>query len=179
MAEAFSNKLTRAAGIVTSSTGGSIGITTNIITGISTVGVAVSDLVVNSNFIAGSKVTVIGVSSVTVDRDSTNTAATSSQSVKFLGPTTAYTSASATKSILIGGTFANNTDNSVNLTVEVRDQSTAVSVSIASKIPVPAGSSFVISDVGKTLLEGTDEVVIYCDSANAIDANLSILTGVN
>ena len=179
MAEAFSNKLTRAAGIVTTSTGGSIGITTNIITGISTVGVAVSDLVVNSNFIAGSKVTVIGVSSVTVDRDSTNTAATSSQNVKFLGPTTAYTSASATKSILIGGTFANNTDNSVNLTVEVRDQSTAVSVSIASKIPVPAGSSFVISDVGKTLLEGTDEIVVYCDSANAIDANLSILTGVN
>ena len=179
MAEAFSNKLTRAAGIVTSSTGGSIGITTNIITGISTVGVAVSDLVVNSNFIAGSKVTVIGVSSVTVDRDSTNTAATSSQNVKFLGPTTAYTSASATKSILIGGTFANNTDNSVNLTVEVRDQSAAVSVSIASKIPVPAGSSFVISDVGKTLLEGTDEIVVYCDSANAIDANLSILTGVN
>ena len=133
----------------------------------------------NSNFIAGSKVTVIGVSSVTVDRDSTNTAATSSQNVKFLGPTTAYTSASATKSILIGGTFANNTDNSVNLTVEVRDQSTAVSVSIASKIPVPAGSSFVISDVGKTLLEGTDEIVVYCDSANAIDANLSILTGVN
>ncbi len=179
MAEAFSNKLTRAAGIVTTSSSGSIGITTNIITGISTVGVAVSDLVVNSNFIAGSKVTVIGVSSVTVDRDSTNTAATSSQSVKFLGPTTAYTSASATKSILIGGTFANNTDNSVNLTVEVRDQSTAVSVSIASKIPVPAGSSFVISDVGKTLLEGTDEIVVYCDSANAIDANLSILTGVN
>ena len=179
MAEAFSNKFTRAAGIVTSSTGGSIGITTNIITGISTVGVAVSDLVVNSNFIAGSKVTVIGVSSVTVDRDSTNTAATSSQNVKFLGPTTAYTSASATKSILIGGTFANNTDNSVNLTVEVRDQSAAVSVSIASKIPVPAGSSFVISDVGKTLLEGTDEIVVYCDSANAIDANLSILTGVN
>ena len=179
MAEAFSNKLTRAAGIVTTSTGGSIGVSTNIITGISTVGVAVSDLVVNSNFIAGSKVTVIGVSSVTVDRDSTNTAATSSQTVKFLGPTTAYTSASATKTILIGGTFANNTDNSVNLTVEVRDQSTAVSVSIASKIPVPAGSSFVISDTGKTILEGTDEIVVYCDSANAIDANLSILTGVN
>jgi hypothetical protein len=179
MAEAFSNKLTRAAGIVTTSTGGAIGINTTIITGISTVGVAVSDLVVNSNFIAGSKVTVIGVSSVTVDRDSTNTAATSSQTVKFLGPTTAYTSASATKTILIGGTFANNTDNSVNLTVEVRDQSTAVSVSIASKIPVPAGSSFVISDTGKTILEGTDEIVVYCDSANAIDANLSILTGVN
>ena len=143
MAEAFSNKLTRAAGIVTSSTGGAIGVTTTIITGISTVGVAVSDLVVNSNFIAGTKITEIGASAVTVDRTSSNTAATTSQNVKFLGPTTAYTSASATKSILIGG------------------------------------SSFVISDVGKTLLEGTDEVVVYCDSANAIDANLSILTGVN
>ena len=179
MAEAFSNKLTRAAGIVTTSTGGAIGINTTIITGISTVGVAVSDLVVNTNFIAGTKITEIGASAVTVDRTSSNTAATSSQTVRFLGPTTAYTSASATKTILIGGTFANNTDNSVNLTVEVRDQSTAVSVSIASKIPVPAGSSFVISDVGKTLLEGTDEIVVYCDSANAIDANLSILTGVN
>ncbi|ASR76075.1 hypothetical protein HOR89_gp264 [Synechococcus phage Bellamy] len=179
MAEAFSNKLTRAAGIVTTSSSGAIGITSTIITGISTVGVAVSDMVVNSNFIAGTKVTEIGASAVTVDRTSTNTSSTTSQNVKFLGPTTAYTSASATKSILIGGTFANNTDNSVNLTVEVRDQSTAVSVSIASKIPVPAGSSFVISDVGKTLLEGTDEIVVYCDSANAIDANLSILTGVN
>ena len=179
MAEAFSNKLTRAAGIVTTSTGGAIGINTTIITGISTVGVAVSDLVVNTNFIAGTKITEIGASAVTVDRTSSNTAATSSQTVRFLGPTTAYTSASATKTILIGGTFANNTDNSVNLTVEVRDQSTAVSVSIASKIPVPAGSSFVVSDTGKTILEGTDEIVIYCDSANAIDANLSILTGVN
>ena len=179
MAEAFSNKLTRAAGIVTTSSSGAIGITSTIITGISTVGVAVSDMVVNSNFIAGTKVTEIGASAVTVDRTSTNTSSTTSQNVKFLGPTTAYTSASATKSILIGGTFANNTDNSVNLTVEVRDQSTAVSVSIASKIPVPAGSSFVISDVGKTLLEGTDEIVVYCDSANAIDANLSVLTGVN
>ena len=68
MAEAFSNKLTRAAGIVTSSTGGAIGVTTTIITGISTVGVAVSDLVVNSNFIAGTKITEIGASAVTVDR---------------------------------------------------------------------------------------------------------------
>ena len=73
MAEAFSNKLTRAAGIVTTSSSGAIGITSTIITGISTVGVAVSDMVVNSNFIAGTKVTEIGASAVTVDRTSTNT----------------------------------------------------------------------------------------------------------
>ena len=85
----------------------------------------------------------------------------------------------STKTILIGGTFANNTDSSVNLTVEVRDSSAGASAAIASKIPVPAGSSFVITDVGKTLLEGTDEVRVYCDSNNAIDVNLSLLTGVN
>ena len=182
MAEAFSNKLTRAAGIVTTSSSGSIGVTTTIITGISTVGVAVSDLVDNANFIAGTKVTGYGAaaSQVVVDQTSTNTATvTSSAIVNFLGMTTAYTSAAATKSILIGGTFANNTNGQVGLTVEVTDTSASVTVAVASKIPVPAGSSFVISDTGKTLLESGDSIKIYCDTANAIDANISILTGVN
>ena len=178
MAEAFSNKVARASGIVTSTTGGAIGITTNLITGISTVHVAVNDLVDTGNFILGTKVTNIGDSSVTCDRDSTNTAAATNQSVKFLGVTTAYTS-TGTKSILVGGTFANNTTGSVNLTVQVWDTSVATEVAIAGKIPVPNGSSFVISDAGKTVLEGGDEVRIYCDTNNAIDATLSILTGVS
>ena len=84
---------------------------------------------------------------------------------------------------MVGGTFANNTTNSVNLTVELYDSSVGVTstgaVAIASKIPVPAGSSFVISDTGKTVLESGDEIRIYCDSNDAIDASLSVLTGVN
>ena len=178
MAEAFSNKVARAAGIVTSTTGGAIGITTNLITGISTVHVAVNDLVDTGNFILGTKVTNIGVSSVTCNRDSTNTTAATSQTVKFLGVTTAYTS-TGTKSILVGGTFANNTTSSVNLTVSVFDNSASTEVGIAAKIPVPSGSSFVITDAGKTVLESSDEIRIYCDSENAIDATLSILTGVS
>ena len=178
MAESFSNSLTRAAGIVTTSSSGSIGITTNLITGISTALVNVGDLIDNGNYIAGTKVSSLGSGQVVADRNSTNTAATSSQVVRFLGVTTAYTSPSATKSILIGGTFANNTNNQVTLTVEVYDNSAGIGAAIASKIPVPAGSSFVISDTGKTLLEGDDQLRIYCDTANAIDTNLSILTGV-
>ena len=178
MAEAFSNKVTRAAGIVSTSSEGAVGILTNLITGISTVDVAVNDLVDNGQFILGTKVSAIGVASVTCDRDSTNTAAVSNQSVKFLGPTTAYTSTS-TKSILVGGTFANNTGSSVNLTVQVFDNSASTEVGLAGKIPVPNGSSFVISDAGKTVLESSDEIRVYCDSANAIDATLSILTGVS
>ena len=80
---------------------------------------------------------------------------------------------------MIGGTFANNTGNSINLFVEAYDQSTAVGVGIAQKIPVPSGSSFVISDTGKTLLEASDELRVYCDTADAVDVNLSILTGVS
>ena len=68
---------------------------------------------------------------------------------------------------------------SVNLTVTVYDNSVTTEVGLAANIPVPNGSSFVISDTGKTVLESSDEIRIYCDSANAIDATLSILTGVS
>jgi hypothetical protein len=112
-----------------------------------------------------------------MDRNSTNTAAATSQTVKFLGLTSSFTATS--KSILIGGTFANNTDNSVNLTIEVHDSSSNKISALAQKIPVPTGSSFVISDAGKTVLETSDSVRVYCDTANGIDVNLSILTGVN
>ena len=178
MAEAFSNKVQRAAGIVSTSTGGAVGILTNLITGISTVDVHINDVVDNQHFLLGTKITAVGVASVTCDRDSTNTAAATAQNISFLGPTTAYTSTS-TKSILVGGTFANNTTQSVNLTVTVWDNSASTEVSIAGNIPVPNGSSFVITDAGKTVLESSDEIRIYCDTKNAIDATLSILTGVS
>ena len=188
MAEAFSNQVARAAGIVTSYPGSTIGAGSTAITVTALTGIGVSFLVDNQNFIAGTRVHSTlpvsgGVGTVFTDKNSTNTAAAPSQVVKFLGPTTAYTSPAATKSIIIGGTFANNTQNSVNLTVEVYDTSVGVtstgSAAIASKIPIPAGSSFVISDTGKTLLEAGDELKVYCDITDAVDVNLSILTGVN
>ncbi len=180
MAESFINSTTRAVGVVTSSSAGSIGVTTNLITGITTTNVTVGDLVQNSHYIAGTKVaSVVSTSSVTADRDSTNTTAASSQTVKFLGLTTAYTSAAATKSIIIGGTFANNTDSEVELTVHLYDNSAGITPAIVSKVPVPNGSSFVLSDTGKTVMEALDAIRVYCDTANAIDVQLGILKGVN
>ena len=179
MAESFSNSLTRAVGIVTSSSNASIGVGLTWMSGISTAHVAINDLVDNANFIAGTKVTLVGVSSVQLDRASTNTVAATASNVSFLGPTTSFTSGASEKSILIGGTFANNTANSVNLTVSVYDNSGGAEAAIASKIPVPTGSSFVISDAGKTVLEASDQVRVYCDTENAIDVNLSILKGVS
>ena len=103
MAEVFTNALKKPAGIVTTSSNGTIGVTATAITGISTVGVSVGDLVDNQHFLGNAKVSVIGVGQVTVDTASTNQVSATAQVVRFLTPTTAYTSPAGTKSILIGG----------------------------------------------------------------------------
>ena len=185
MAEAFTNKLVRAAGIVsTTDSTAAIGANATAITNIQTANLHVGDLVVNQNFRAGAKIREITSSTaVVVDRASTNTSATTSQIVKFLGVTTAFTSSGTEKSILIGGTFANLTENDINVSVEIFDNSaagTANSTSLlASDIPIPNGSSFVISEAGKTVLEQNDQVKIYCDVANGVDVTLAILSGVS
>ena len=179
MAESFQNSVNRAVGIITSYSGSTIGAASTSITVTANTGIGVSYLVDNTNFIAGTKVKQISGTTIYTDRASTNASSATNQVVKFLGVTTSYTSASGVKSILIGGTFANNTEGSVNITVGVLDQSSSKEVAIASKIPVPTGSSFVISDAGKTLLEGLDELRVYCDTENGVDVNLSILKGVS
>lgn len=176
MAETFTNAFKRAVGVVTTSSAGAIGITSTIITGISTGAVSVGNLVDNGNFIGGTKVTVIGASEVTVDTTSTNTASATSQTVNFLGLTTAFTS-TGQKSILIGGTLANNTTNQVAATVQVSSGST--SYNLLYKVPVPAGSSVVISDAGKTLLLSADEIRVASSVASSLDVSLSILQGVS
>lgn len=177
MAEVFVNSLTPSAGVVATSSAGSIGANATTITGISTVNVGLGYMVDNQHFRGGTKVSGIGVSQVTVNRTSTNDTTATTQIVKFLGPTTCYTSPGGTKSILIGGTFANLTKSNVNIFVEVVSGSSASN--IANEIPVPTGSSFVISDAGKTILLAADELRVYSDINNSIDVTLGILQGVN
>ena len=183
MAEAFSNSLARAAGIVTTYSGSTIGAAGTTITVTANTGIGVSDLIDNQHFIAGTRVAQIVGTTIYADRNSTNGASATSQTIRVLGPTTAYTSPASTKTILVGGTFSNNTNNNIHVTVELLDSSVGVtstgSVAIASKIPVPGGSSFVISDTGKTVLESRDEIRVYCDTNDAVDVSLSVLTGVN
>ena len=187
MAESFTNKIVRAAGIVsTTDAGAAIGAGASAITNIQTADLNVGDMVVNQNFRSGAKIhSITNSTSLLVDRSSVNTAAATGQIVKFLGVTTAYTSPAATKSILIGGTFSNLTQNDINVYVEVVDQSQATgpigvsSVQLASDIPIPNGSSFVISEAGKTILEAFDQITVYCDTADAVDVNLAILSGVS
>jgi len=187
MAEAFTNKIVRAVGIVSTFSTASIGVGASAITSIETTHLNVGDLVVNQHFRSGAKIySITNATSLLVDRTSTNTAAATNQIVKVLGVTTAFTASGTEKSILIGGTFANLTENDVNIYVEIVDQSLAVagaagisSVQLASDIPIPNGSSFVISEAGKTVLEQNDQVTVYCDTANAVDVTLAILSGVS
>ena len=67
----------------------------------------------------------------------------------------------------------------MNIWIEVHDSSSNTVVGIGQKIPVPTGSSFVITDAGKTLLETSDSLRVYCDTANGVDVALSILKGVS
>ena len=156
MAEAFSNSITRTVGVVTSYSGSTIGAAATSITVTANTGIGVSDMVINQNFPGGAKVTQIESTTIYTDIASTNESSASSQVVKFLGVQTCYTSPAATKSILIGGTLTNN-----------------------ENAPIPEGSSMVISDAGKTVLEATDELRVYCDTKNGVDVNFSILSGVS
>jgi hypothetical protein len=174
MAESFTNSLTRAAGIVTTSSNATVGVGSTVITGISTVNVNVGDIVDNQHYRGGSKVFEIGVGEVTLDKASTNTTSAASQNVKFLGVTTAFTAPN--KSILVGGTFANLTNGVINISVEVGVGDTFAN--IANDIPVPTGSSFVISDAGKTIIRANEQIRVYSDVADSVDVTLSILTGV-
>ena len=186
MAESFSNSIKRAVGI-TSTTAATVhfAATSNIVGGMNTTGLTTGSMIVSQHFRQGAKVTGFTTATgyVSVDRSSTNTSAVTGQIVSFLGVTTAYTSSATDKSILIGGTYANLTESSIQVSVEVYDNSaagTANSTSLlASDIPIPAGSSFVISEAGKTVIEQDDQVRVYCDTANAVDVNLAILSGVS
>lgn len=177
MAESFSNSLTRSVGSVETKSGGTIGVTTTIITGITTTNVNVGDMVVNGNFNSGTKVSEIGSGQVTVDKSSTNTVSATSQNVSVLGLTTVFTATE--KTILVAGTFANLTNNNINIYIEIVDNSASETALLASDIPIPSGSSFILSDAGKTVIEVNDAVRVYSDTDNSIDVTMSILGGVN
>ena len=73
--------------------------------------------------------------------------------------------------------MANLTRSNINIYVEVSSGSTTTN--IANEIPVPTGSSFVISDAGKTILLAGDELRVYSDTNDSVSVTLSALQGVS
>ena len=178
MPEIFKNSVTRRAGDATSDTGASIAANATSITALtSTAGVAQGDLVDSQHFLNGTKVTTVNANDVVVDTASTNDATATNQQVSFLGASTIFTA--TVKSILIGGTFTNNTRDQVRLSLELVDDSAGVTAQLVGRVPVPTGSSFVLSDSGKTVIEAGDSIVLYCSATSGMDVSLAILEGVN
>ena len=179
MPEIFKNSVTRTVGSVNNTNiDAEIAANATSITALtSTAGVSVGDIVDNQHFINGVKVTTVNANDVVVDTASLNDAGVVDQQVSFLSATTIFTATE--KTILIGGTFSNNTRNQVQLTLEITDSSAGTTAQLVGRVPVPAGSSFVLSDAGKTVFETGDTLTLYCNATNGIDASLAILEGVN
>ena len=107
---------------------------------------------------------------------SVNTAYAAGQQVDFSRPVDVLTASE--KNIIIGGTLSNLTNSQISATVVV-STSDNTDVMLLADIPVPNGSSVVISDAGKTVLGAGDTVRVFSNTNNSLDVNFSFLTGVN
>ena len=181
MAESFTNSLKNSVGLATSKTAATIAAGSTIISNIDITDVQVGDMVITQFFRGGAKVVykgpdaVLGANEVSLAKTSTNDVAATNQFVEFMGVQTCFTAPN--KSIFVGGTFANLSNNGVDLSVEVGIGDTFAL--LVSEVPIPAGSSFVLNETGKTVLRTNEELRIYTDADEALSVSLSILTGVS
>ena len=139
------------------------------------------DIVITQFFNGGAKVSAkaptgtLAAGEVALAKTSTNDVAATNQFVAFMGPTTCFTASQ--KTIFVGGTFANLTNNGIDLTVEVGEGKTFSQ--LVNEVPVPSGSSFVLNETGKTLLLQGQELRVYSDANDSVSVSLSVLTGVS
>lgn len=182
MPESFANKSVRRVGVTSSVYTASIGVATDRITNISTFNVAVGALVDTNYFIGGTRVLSVDTPSnfgtsgeVTVDSTSTNVSTALTQTVGFHSMTTIDTPTE--KTILVAGTLANNTANQVTASV-VLDQHDNESINIVHDVPIPAGSSLVLSDAGKLVVGIGSTLSVAVDANSGVDVAFSFLRGV-
>ena len=183
MPESFANKSQRRVGVTTTVRTASIGVATDRITNISTFNVNPGALVDANQFIGGTRVIAVNVASnfgvggsITVDATSNNVAAATTQTVGFNSVTAIDTATD--KSILIGGTLANNTDNQLKVSVILSQQDNE-HINVIHDVPIPAGSSLVLSDAGKLVVGIGSTLSIAVNADQGIDASISLLRGVS
>lgn len=182
MAESFANKSVRRVGVTSSVYTASIGVATDRITNISTFNVAVGALVDTNYFIGGTRVLSVDTASnfgtsgeVTVDSTSTNVSTALTQTVGFHSMTTIDTPTE--KTILVAGTLANNTANQVTASV-VLDQHDNEGINIVHDVPIPAGSSLVLSDAGRLVVGIGSTLSVAVDANQGVDVAFSFLRGI-
>jgi hypothetical protein len=182
MAESFASKAQRRVGVTSSVHTGTIGVATDRITNISTFNVAVGALVDTSFFVGGTRVKSIDTASnfgtsgvVIVDSTSTNVSSALTQTVGFHSVTSIDTPTE--KTILVAGTLANNTANQLTASV-ILEQHDNESINIVHDVPIPAGSSLVLSDAGKLVVGIGSTLSVAVDANQGVDVSFSFLRGV-
>jgi len=182
MAESFANKSVRRVGVTSTVYTASIGLSTNRITNISTFNIAAGALVDSPWFIGGTRVTSVNITSnfgtagdITVDSTSTNVSAATTQTVGFNSVTAIDTPTE--KTILVAGTLANNTNSQLKASV-ILSQHDNQHINIVHDVPIPAGSTLVLSDAGKLVVGIGSTLSVAVNGNEAVDASFSFLRGV-
>ena len=85
-----------------------------------------------------------------------------------LTPTTVYTVASATTSILIGVNLANRTASQITVSAQLG------TTYIVKDAPIPGGGALSVLE-GKIIAEAADTIVVTSDTASSCDAIVSVL----
>ena len=83
-------------------------------------------------------------------------------------PTTVYTVASATTSILIGVNLANRTASQITVSAQLG------TTYIVKDAPIPSGCALSVLE-GKIIAEAADTIVVTSDTASSCDAIVSVL----
>ena len=83
-------------------------------------------------------------------------------------PTTVYTVASATTSILIGVNLANRTASQITVSAQLG------TTYIVKAAPIPGGGALSVLE-GKIIAEAADTIVVTSDTASSCDAIVSVL----
>ena len=83
-------------------------------------------------------------------------------------PTTVYTVASATTSILIGVNLANTTASQITVSAQLG------TTYIVKNAPIPSGGALSVLE-GKIIAEAADTIVVTSDTASSCDAIISVL----
>mgnify|MGYP001285787541 FL=1 len=83
-------------------------------------------------------------------------------------PTTVYTVASATTSILIGVNLANRTASQITVSAQLG------TTYIVKDAPIPSGGALSVLE-GKIIAEAADTIVVTSDTASSCDAIVSVL----
>jgi len=91
-------------------------------------------------------------------------------------PVDVYTAGSGVTATVIGMAVANRESSSIEVDVEVTDDSGSVTTFLVKSAPVPAGGALiVVGGEQKVVLEAADKITVTSDTASSADVTISIL----